>query len=120
MDYERGLKALKEKARDAQWQSELLTLEARLRENLSQKRRYGDTETRRADRAQIVDALNQLALETAGVSFTELCEEMLPEKYYGLELETRPKAMPLLFSLERYLERLQSQVLSALLISRFA
>jgi len=60
MDYERGLKALKEKAPDAEWRSEFLTLEARLHENLSQLRRYGDSETRRADRAQIVDALNQL------------------------------------------------------------
>lgn len=73
MDYERGLEALRGRARDAQWLNDFLTLEARLRENLSQARRYGDTETRRAERAQIVDGLNALALQHLSVSFNDLC-----------------------------------------------
>lgn len=77
MDYELGLKTLKERVKDARWRSEFLLLEARLRENLAQMRRYGDTETRRADRAQIVDALNDLACEHLSVSFNDLCQ--LPE-----------------------------------------
>jgi len=50
-----------------------LTLEQRLHENIAQTRRHGDTETRRAERSQIVEALNRLALEEAGTSFNELC-----------------------------------------------
>jgi hypothetical protein len=71
--YEHGLKTLKERARNTQWLTDFLTLEARLRENLSQTHRYGDTETRRADRAQIVNALNDLALQHLGVDFNDLC-----------------------------------------------
>jgi len=40
-----------------------LTLEQRLLENLAQARAYGDTETRRADRARIVHGLDTLALQ---------------------------------------------------------
>jgi hypothetical protein len=43
-------------------------------ENIDKVRRYGDTETRRAERAQIVDTLNCLALEAVEVSFSELGE----------------------------------------------
>jgi tetratricopeptide (TPR) repeat protein len=55
--------------------TEALTLQSRLLENLAQARRYGDTETRRAERAEIIDRLNHLALETLGVSFNELAQE---------------------------------------------
>jgi len=71
--YERGLKVLKERAQNASWLTDVLTLEARLHENLSQAQRYGDTETRRAERAQIVEALNALALQHLGVSLNDLC-----------------------------------------------
>jgi len=53
--------------------AEALVLQTRLLENIAQTCRYGDTETRRANRAQIVDALNALTLETLGVSFNKLC-----------------------------------------------
>jgi hypothetical protein len=36
-------------------------------------RRYGDTETLRAERATVIDRLNELAQETLGVSFNALC-----------------------------------------------
>ena len=45
----------------------------RLQENITQARQYGDTEMRRAERAQIVNALNGLASEAVGESFNELC-----------------------------------------------
>jgi len=53
--------------------AEVLTLQSRLLENISQTRQYGDTETRRAERAQMVDALNRLSEEAVGASFNELC-----------------------------------------------
>ena len=59
--------------------TEALTLQSRLQENIVQSRRYGDTESRRAERAQIVNALNRLALRVLGVSFNDLCRaESLP------------------------------------------
>ncbi len=55
--------------------AEALTLQARLLENLGRTRRYGDTETNRAERAQVVDALNSLAIASLGKSFNDLCQE---------------------------------------------
>jgi tetratricopeptide (TPR) repeat protein len=52
--------------------AEALTLQARLLENIAQARQYGDAEVHRAERAQIVDALNRLVLAEVGVSFIEL------------------------------------------------
>jgi hypothetical protein len=72
--YKRGVTKLVERmGRDHPRLSDLLVYQHRLMENIEQVQRYGDTETRRADRAQIVDSLNQLALETVDVTFNELC-----------------------------------------------
>jgi nucleoside phosphorylase len=43
-----------------------------LLENIKLTRLYGDSETRRADRAQILSILNQLAIEIVGISFNQL------------------------------------------------
>lgn len=53
---------------------EFLVYQQRLTENLAQARRYGDTETRRAERAEIVDQLNALSLAVTGVPFNEFCQ----------------------------------------------
>ncbi len=74
--YERGLEELLNRlGRGHPRYAETLTLQARLRENIDQTRLYGDTETRRAERAQIVEALNDLALNIAGESFTQISED---------------------------------------------
>ena len=52
---------------------EALVYQQRLDENIARSRRYGDTETCKADRSEIVDRLNALALSTLGTSFNELC-----------------------------------------------
>jgi ActR/RegA family two-component response regulator len=52
---------------------EALTYQQRLGENSTSARRYGDTEMLKADRAQVVARLNELALATVGVTFSELC-----------------------------------------------
>jgi hypothetical protein len=73
--YERGLHRLLERlGNDHQRYVEALTLQSRLLENIAQTRQYGDMEIRRAERAQILDMLNRLALEIVGVSFHEWCE----------------------------------------------
>lgn len=71
--YETGLSLLlKRLGQEHPRYTDALTLQSRLLENLAQARRYGDAETRRAERAQIIDALNRLALEALGTSFSEL------------------------------------------------
>jgi tetratricopeptide (TPR) repeat protein len=71
--YEAGLNRLLTRlSQDHPLYTEVLVLQQRLTENLARARRYGGTETSRAERAQIVDALNALALRGTGVSFAEL------------------------------------------------
>jgi hypothetical protein len=53
---------------------EALVYQQRLDENIARSRRYGDTETRKADRSEIIDRLNALALSALGMSFKELCD----------------------------------------------
>lgn len=72
--------------------TELLTLQTRLSENIAQSRRYGDTETRRAERARILESLNRLALVLVGVTFVELSESelvRLSHQQVGKESRTR-------------------------------
>ncbi|MCI0565541.1 MAG: NB-ARC domain-containing protein [Nitrososphaera sp.] len=77
--YERGLSQLLEQlGKDHPKYAEVLILQIRLQENIAQARRYGDTETHRTERAQIVDALNRLVLGALGTSFNELCN-LLPD-----------------------------------------
>ena len=52
---------------------EALVYQQRLDENIARSRRYGDTETRKAERSEIIDRLNALALSALGISFKELC-----------------------------------------------
>lgn len=88
--YERGLDALLERlGREHPRYPEALTLQLRMLENIAQTRRYGDTETRRADRSQIIDGLNHLA-QSAGleVTFNQLCVSTKP-----MCLESGPKVM---------------------------
>jgi hypothetical protein len=81
MDYERGLTELKDHLQgDAR--REFNVHEARLRENLDRERRYGSTETTRAERAAILDALNRLALAHLNVSFNDLCQPTPPSGAY--------------------------------------
>jgi hypothetical protein len=71
--YETGLTRLLERlGSDHSSYTDALTLQSRLLENMAQAQQYGDTETRRAERAQIVDRLNRLALGALGVSFNEI------------------------------------------------
>lgn len=71
--YEAGLAALLAQlgAQHARY-DELLAYEQRLRENMHEAQQFGDTETRRAERASILARLNVLARETLGQSFTAL------------------------------------------------
>lgn len=70
--YARTLKELlKQLGKDHPRYTEALSLQSRLLENTAQTRRYGDTEIRRAERAQVVDELNHLAQQTLGTSFNQ-------------------------------------------------
>lgn len=72
--YEEGLaRLLKRLKKEHPRYAEALTLRSRLQENIDQARRYGDTATRRSERAQIVDMLNQLAIDALDMSFHDFC-----------------------------------------------
>jgi len=77
MDHELGLRTLKARL-PADARDEFNVQEARLLENVRRERLYGSTETTRAERAAIVDALNQLARAHLGTSFNDLCQPAKP------------------------------------------
>lgn len=62
------------KSRSMQPPPELALLEARLRQNEQNQQRYGGSENSRAEWAQIIDGLIQLAYNELGVNFNDLCQ----------------------------------------------
>ena len=72
--YEKGLDLLLERlGMDHSRYVEALTYEQRLRENILKVRRYGDDESKRSNRALVVEQLNRLALGELEVSYNQLC-----------------------------------------------
>lgn len=71
MDYPRGLQALQAciGAGDVEALSELAVLKSRLTENQRKERIFGGNETTRSERAQVIYALNEMALQHCGLSF---------------------------------------------------
>jgi len=77
--YEAGLRRLLERLGPGHPRyPDVLAYRQRLSENIELTRVRSDTETRRAERSEIISWLNALALSTAGVSFNELSEHNLP------------------------------------------
>lgn len=73
IDYEAGLRTLLTRLGTGHLiYSEALVYQQRLTENLTASRIYGNTETRRAELAEIVARLNALSLNALRVSFNEL------------------------------------------------
>jgi serine/threonine protein kinase len=71
--YEAGLRQLLTwLPKDHPRYSDLLVFEQRLIENIKQSRLFGDTPTQDAERAEVIDQLNRLALETLHESFNSL------------------------------------------------
>jgi hypothetical protein len=52
---------------------EALGYQQRLVENIRQTKRHGDTDTRRAERSEVIERLNELALSALHMRFGELC-----------------------------------------------
>ncbi|NIM10968.1 MAG: hypothetical protein GTO45_03190 [Candidatus Aminicenantes bacterium] len=72
--YENGLnKLLHHMGKNHPKYSEVLLQQGKLLENITKSRRYGDPESRRAERAEIFDQLNRLSLSILGKSFNEIC-----------------------------------------------
>jgi iron(II)-dependent oxidoreductase len=55
-----------------------LAHQQRLNENIELTQSFGDTDTRKAERSEVISRLNALALSTVGIPFNELCEHDLP------------------------------------------
>jgi len=73
VNYNRGLKVLKYQAEGREWFLDFAIQEARLRENLAARDRYGDTSTLKSERAACIEQLNKLAFRHLGISFNDLC-----------------------------------------------
>lgn len=80
LDLPRGLAALRT-CLETSAPSELgalLTFEARLEQSRRSERLFGSTETLRSEQAQIIYALNEIALVHCGVAFNDLCRAAAP------------------------------------------
>lgn len=77
--YEAGLQALiKQMRRGHPYYVKAHRCHDRLIENIMAVRLGGDSESRRAERAYLLDRLNEIALATLHMSFSELCELNTP------------------------------------------
>jgi len=80
--YERGLEGLlKQINRSDPRYKDAVILQMRLEENIARARLYGDSDSLKSERFQILGTLNQFAQETIGVPFDELCrgKEISPQ-----------------------------------------
>jgi serine/threonine protein kinase len=73
LDYEQGLTDLKKMLRGTTWEQEFHIYEARLRENLHNRRLYGPSSNNDVERYQILDSLNHFTNEHFAIQFIDLC-----------------------------------------------
>lgn len=73
--YETGMqRLLAQMEQDHPRYLEALGYQSRLQANINRSRRFKDTDSSRAERAEIIERLNELALSVIGVSFNALCQ----------------------------------------------
>jgi tetratricopeptide (TPR) repeat protein len=60
---------------------EALTYQQRLTENTAEALQHGETDTLKAERSQIIEQLNVLALSALGIPFNELCSQAESPKH---------------------------------------
>jgi tetratricopeptide (TPR) repeat protein len=78
--YEDGLhELLKQLDRNNSQYGDALVYEQRLRENIAIARQMGDNHERQANRSEIIDRLNELAISEMGLSFNDLCRRVASE-----------------------------------------
>lgn len=86
--YEDGLeKLLSRIGRDHPRYMEVLTLQARLQENINRAKRYGDDENIRTDRSYVIARLNGIALEELGITFSELSFSSVNTNAHGDKID---------------------------------
>ena len=78
MDYKHGLELLKEIAKSAGWEQEVLPYEARLLSNLQEEALYGPAPQTQQERWRVIDQLNQLCIRHLSVNFNDLCRDIRP------------------------------------------
>lgn len=73
-DYEYGIRELLRRMGPSHARYlEALTFQQRLNENIAKSRQFNDTPERESIRAEIINSLNRLSIETIGTSFSSLC-----------------------------------------------
>ncbi|HNT77620.1 MAG TPA: tetratricopeptide repeat protein [Anaerolineae bacterium] len=76
--YETGLRQLLQRmGQEHPRYADALIYQQRLIENITLTRHLGDTDTRKAERTEVIAQLNALALVTLQLSFTDLCDSSL-------------------------------------------
>lgn len=106
--------------------SDLLTFQSRLKENIYQARRHGDTENLRATRSQILEQLDITSEKTIGCSFQELSQMVASEKQspypnFWQRFEIKEKVSYLRIITARYKGHIAVWLLgTAILIALFA
>lgn len=79
--YEHGVRQLLYRlGNDHPRSQEAHTYRQELSENLALLRRYGDTEARRATRANIIERFNELSCSELGIPFDRLCSTVFPQQ----------------------------------------
>jgi hypothetical protein len=73
--YERCLIVMLERMHGLPDYADALIYEQRLLENIACTRKYGNSDLRQSDRAEILDHLNRFCLHHLSCGFLDLCEE---------------------------------------------
>ncbi len=93
--YKVGLQRLLARlGRDHPRYAEALVYQQRLSENIAMSRRHGGTETLQAERSEIIEQLNELALSALDVPFCELGSQVTPETRQELTPHLLPHNLP--------------------------
>jgi hypothetical protein len=88
MDYQSAMqRLLKQIEPSSSHYLNILTLQSRLDDNMKRESLFGSTEAIRAERAEIIHAINNIAITVIGISFNELAlnklEESRQSNYHG-------------------------------------
>ena len=100
--YENGLEILLKELADHKEYDHALALEHRLRENIEETRRFGETPDRKAARAEIIDQLNRVAGLALDVSFNDLYQSPTLNPLAAVQQHPQFKTIPPLEDSDQY------------------
>jgi len=85
--YETGLYQLRNRVKqDHPRYSEFLVYQQRLIENIERSRLYGDIESCRAERSEVIGRLNKVSLSVLNMPFIEICRLSMSERLWAMHV----------------------------------